>query len=65
MQVEIKHSVYSKIEALEDDTILEEENNINGSLFNNITSYSSDNIISYPVITEYEDDMIEPFELVM
>lgn len=68
MNVEIKHSVYSKIEALEDDNI-DEELNINAGLFNNITSYSADNIISYPVMNEYEDDyedeMITPFELVV
>ena len=68
MNVEIKHSVYSNIEALEDDSI-EEELDINTNMFSNITSYSSDNIISYPINNEYIEDedynsLIIPFDLV-
>lgn len=66
MNVTIQHSVYSNIEALEDDSI-EEIENVNAGIFNNITTYNADNIISYPVINEYddyEDNMIVPFEFV-
>ncbi len=51
--VEKRHSVYSKIDALEDDSIEEEH-----SIFSRMASYSSDNIIKIP--TYDEDDYMEP-----